>query len=97
MPKRRKDIEAWPIFDPYRDLVKRKSHPRMLLPPTGIIFATGLWGMTPAVDIKLDKGPQTLRISAPCQREVAVRFRHPKSKQSRIKQPVNAKNLFAGA
>jgi hypothetical protein len=35
---------------------------------------TGLWGMTSAVDIKLEKGKQTVRISAPLQRGVAVRW-----------------------
>jgi hypothetical protein len=34
---------------------------------------TGLWGTTPAADIKLEKGWQTLRISAPFQRGIAVR------------------------
>lgn len=33
----------------------------------------GRWGMTAAVEIKLQKGPQTLKISAPNQRGVAVR------------------------
>ena len=35
---------------------------------------TGLWTTTEAVDIKLDKGTQTLRISAPYQRGIAVRW-----------------------
>jgi hypothetical protein len=35
---------------------------------------TGRWGTTPAVEIKLEKGRQTLRISAPFQRGVAVRW-----------------------
>jgi hypothetical protein len=35
---------------------------------------TGLWGTTPAVDIKLEKGKQTLTISAPFQRGIAVRW-----------------------
>ncbi len=34
---------------------------------------TGLWGTTPAAEIKLKRGTQTLRISAPFQRGVAVR------------------------
>jgi hypothetical protein len=33
---------------------------------------SGLWGMTPAAEIKLDKGRQTLRVSAPFQRGVAI-------------------------
>jgi len=35
---------------------------------------TGLWAMTPPVDIKLEKGKQTLRVSAPFQGGVAVRY-----------------------
>lgn len=35
---------------------------------------TGLWGTTEAVDVKLGKGIQTLRVSAPFQRGVAVRW-----------------------
>ena len=41
---------------------------------------TGLWGTTEAVDAKLDKGIQTLRVSAPFQRGVAVRRLELKSK-----------------
>jgi hypothetical protein len=41
---------------------------------------TGLWGTTEAVDAKLDKGIQTLRVSAPFQRGVAVRWLELKSK-----------------
>jgi len=40
----------------------------------------GLWGTTEAVDVKLDKGIQTLRVSAPFQRGVAVRGFELKSK-----------------
>ena len=42
---------------------------------------TGLWGMTPAVDVPLERGRQTLRISAPFQRGVAVRYLELKSKE----------------
>jgi hypothetical protein len=42
---------------------------------------TGLWGTTPALDIKLEKGKQTLRIAAPFQRGVAVRYLELKSKE----------------
>ncbi|MCX6879573.1 MAG: hypothetical protein NTW21_38080 [Verrucomicrobia bacterium] len=35
---------------------------------------SGLWGTTPAAEIKLAAGPQTLRISAPFQRGVAVQY-----------------------
>jgi len=34
----------------------------------------GLWGMTPALDIKLEKGKQTLRIAAPFQRGIAIKW-----------------------
>jgi len=37
-------------------------------------WSTGLWDMTPAAEIKLTKGPQTLRVSAPNQRAVSVQF-----------------------
>ncbi|MCE9547477.1 MAG: carbohydrate-binding protein [Planctomycetia bacterium] len=40
----------------------------------------GLWGTTDPVSIKLNKGPATLRISAPFQRGVAVRWLELKSK-----------------
>lgn len=35
---------------------------------------TGLWGTTPAVSVELGRGRQTLRISAPYQRGIAVRW-----------------------
>jgi hypothetical protein len=41
---------------------------------------TGLWGTTEAVDVKLAKGVRTLRVSAPFQRGVAVRWFELKSK-----------------
>ena len=40
----------------------------------------GLWKMSPAVDVKLNKGKQTLRISAPFQRGIAIRWFELKSK-----------------
>ena len=43
-------------------------------------WSKGLWDTTPAVDLKLEKGTQTLRISAPLQRAIAVRFLDLKSK-----------------
>jgi hypothetical protein len=43
-------------------------------------YTTGLWGTTPAADINLQKGRQTLRISAPFQRGVAVKSFELKSK-----------------
>lgn len=45
-----------------------------------IPWSEGLWDMTPAVDVKLAKGQQTLRISAPYQRGIAVRHLEIKSK-----------------
>lgn len=40
----------------------------------------GVWTTTPAVAVKLAKGPQTLRISAPMQRGVAIRWFELKAK-----------------
>ncbi len=40
----------------------------------------GLWATTPPVDMKLNKGPQTLRVSTPFQRGVALRWLELKSK-----------------
>ena len=40
----------------------------------------GLWGLTPAVEIKLQKGVQTLKIAAPNQRAVAVEHLELKAK-----------------
>jgi len=37
-------------------------------------WSKGLWDMTPSVDIKLEKGLQTMRISAPFQRGIAVHY-----------------------
>ena len=34
----------------------------------------GLWGTTPALDLKLEKGKQKLRIAAPFQRGIAVKW-----------------------
>ena len=43
----------------------------------------GLWDTTDEVSIKLDKGPQNLRVSAPFQRGVAIRWFELKSKQAK--------------
>lgn len=43
-------------------------------------YTTGLWDVTPVVEIKLDKGRQTLKIAAPNQRGVALRTIELKSK-----------------
>ncbi len=40
----------------------------------------GIWTTTPPVEVKLAKGPQTLRISAPMQRGVAIRWIELKAK-----------------
>ena len=40
----------------------------------------GVWTTTPAVEVKLAQGPQTLRISAPMQRGVAIRWFELKAK-----------------
>jgi len=37
-------------------------------------WTTGLWDMTPAAELKLEHGPQILRLSAPFQRAVSVLF-----------------------
>lgn len=43
-------------------------------------YTTGLWGKTPATEVALEKGTQTLKISAPNQRGVAIRWIELKSK-----------------
>jgi hypothetical protein len=45
-----------------------------------IPWSKGLWDTTPTVDIKLENGSQTLRISAPLQRAIAVHHLELKSK-----------------
>ena len=45
-----------------------------------IPWTTGLWDITPPVDLKLEAGTQTLRISAPFQRAIALRYLELKSK-----------------
>ena len=61
---------ATPNFDQVLDVSSGTNKPATVKVPN----TTGLWGTTPAVDIKLEKGKQTLRISAPFQRGVAVRW-----------------------
>jgi hypothetical protein len=41
---------------------------------------TGLWGQTPPVEVRLEPGRQTLKIAAPAQRGVAVRYVELKSR-----------------
>ena len=43
-------------------------------------YSTGLWAQTPATEVALEKGAQTLKISAPNQRGVAIRWVELKSK-----------------
>ncbi len=43
---------------------------------------TGLWGQTPPVEVRLEPGRQTLKIVAPAQRGVAVRYVDLKSKNN---------------
>ena len=45
-----------------------------------IPWTTGLWETTPPMDLKLEAGTQTLRISAPFQRAIALRYLELKSK-----------------
>ena len=45
-----------------------------------IPWTTGLWDTTPPVDLKLEAGTQTLRIAAPFQRAIALRYLELKSK-----------------
>jgi len=61
---------ATPNFDQVLHLnVGRKKLATVELPNT-----TGLWGTTPQVEIRLEKGRQVLRVSAPYQRGVALRY-----------------------
>ncbi len=39
-----------------------------------VTWSTGLWDMTPAAELKLEKGLQTLRLSAPFQRAVSIEY-----------------------
>ena len=50
------------------------------LATVNIPYTMGLWGTTPEVTFKLNKGVQTLRISAPLQRGVALRWFELKAK-----------------
>ena len=43
---------------------------------------TGLWGQTPPVEVRLEPGRQTLKIAAPAERGVAVRYVELKSKNN---------------
>jgi hypothetical protein len=63
-----------------RDQVLEVSSGTNKLATVKVPSTTGLWGTTPAVDIKLEKGKHTLRISAPLQRGVAIRWFELKSK-----------------
>ena len=67
---------ATPNFDQVLDIGSGTNKLATVMVPN----TTGLWGTTEAVDVKLDKGIQTLRVSAPFQRGVAVRWFELKSK-----------------
>lgn len=61
---------ATPNFDQVLDI----SAGATKLATVNVPNTAGLWGTTSAVDVKLDKGVQTVRVSAPFQRGVAVRW-----------------------
>ena len=67
---------ATPNLDQVLNVSSGSGEPATIKVPN----TTGLWDMTPAVDIKLEKGKQTLKISAPFQRGVAVRWLELKAK-----------------
>ncbi|MCY2953762.1 MAG: hypothetical protein NTU53_17550, partial [Planctomycetota bacterium] len=60
---------AAPNFDQVLDISSGTNKLATIKVPN----TTGLWAMTPAVDIKLEARKQSLRVSAPFQRGVAVR------------------------
>lgn len=63
-----------------RDLVLDVSRGEEKLGTVKIPGTTGLWQKMAPVDIKLNKGPQTIRISAPFQRGIAIRWFELKAK-----------------
>lgn len=67
---------ATPNFDQVLDI----STGAAKLATVKVPNTAGLWGTTSAVDVKLDKGLQTVRVSAPFQRGVAVRWFELKAK-----------------
>jgi len=68
---------------PNNDQVLNLSSGTNRLAMINVPNSTGLWGTTPATDIRLEKGTQTLRISAPFQRGVALRHLELKRKDER--------------
>jgi hypothetical protein len=68
---------AAPNFDQVLDI----SSGSRKLATVKIPNTTGLWGTTPEVELRLEKGTQTLRISAPFQRGIAVRWFDLKSQE----------------
>ena len=44
-------------------------------------YTTGLWGTSDGVELKLEKGVQTVKISSPFQRAVAIRWLELKPKK----------------
>lgn len=67
---------ATPNFEQILDIQSGEAK----LATINIPNTTGLWRTTPPVDIKLEKGKQTLRISAPLQRGIAIRWFELKAK-----------------
>jgi len=68
------------IATPNREQIMDVSVDTNKLATVDIPNTTGLWGTTKPVEVKLKKGTQTLRISAPYQRGIAVRWLELKSK-----------------
>jgi hypothetical protein len=67
---------ATPNFDQVLEISFGTNKPATVKVPN----TAGLWGTTPAVNINLSRGMQTVRVSAPFQRGVAIRWIELKSK-----------------
>ena len=59
---------------PNRDQVFNVSAGGRPVATMNIPYTRGLWGITPPVDVQLEKGEQQLRIAAPRQRGIAVKW-----------------------
>jgi len=62
------------VATPNRDQILDISSGTNRLATVKIPNTTGLWGTTPEVNIRLNRGVQTLRLSAPFQRGIALRW-----------------------
>jgi len=71
------------VATPNSDQIIEVSSGTNKLATINIPNTTGLWGTTPEVNIRLNKGVQTLRFSAPFQRGIALRWFELKSKGTR--------------